>query len=144
MPYHIAEHYQQDKDNNTMGFDLIFVPVRNLKLYGELFLDDFNLSKFTPFPGSPLYEHINEYGSFKEEWEKMDCMHFQFVPDGMKKEEIETLFKNFYKKHYLQLRVLWGYMTMLWKSPNSWFRFILNLRNFIQFARSNKRQADFF
>lgn len=48
MPYHIAEHYQQDKDNNTMGFDLIYLPFNNIKFYSELFIDDFNLSK-NPF-----------------------------------------------------------------------------------------------
>ena len=52
-------------------------------------LDDFNLSKFTPFPGSPLYETIREHGEFDEDWEKMDCMHFQFVPQGMTRERLE-------------------------------------------------------
>ncbi len=45
MPYHIAEHYQQDLDNNTMGLDFIYLPSRNFKLYSELFIDDFNSSK---------------------------------------------------------------------------------------------------
>ena len=45
MPYHIAEHYQKDLDNNTMGLDLIYLPSKNIKIYSELFLDDFNLSK---------------------------------------------------------------------------------------------------
>jgi hypothetical protein len=48
MPYHIAEHYQQDKDNNTMGFDFVYLPIKHFKLYSEIFLDDFNTSK-NPF-----------------------------------------------------------------------------------------------
>ena len=106
-------------------------------------LDDFNLSKFTPFPGSPLYEDIHEYGTFNEDWEKMDCMHFLFIPKGMTKEQLEQRFKQFYKTHFLRPRVLWGYVTMLWKSPDSWLRFIRNIADFIRFARTNRRKGDF-
>jgi radical SAM superfamily enzyme YgiQ (UPF0313 family) len=104
-------------------------------------IDDFNLAKFTPFPGSPLYEHIHELGEFNESIADMDCMHFVFVPAGMKRERLEELFIKFYKTHFMRPRVLWGYVTMIWKSPDSWRRFLGSLTNFIKFARSNKRIA---
>jgi radical SAM superfamily enzyme YgiQ (UPF0313 family) len=103
-------------------------------------LDDFNLSKFTPFPGSALYENVHEHGSFSENWEKMDCMHFLFVPNGMTKKRLDTLFKKFYKTRFLRPSVLWGYITMLWRSPDSWVRFVKHLGQFIRFARSNARK----
>ncbi len=103
-------------------------------------LDDFNLSKFTPFPGTPLYDNIHEFGLFDEDWDKMDCMHFLFIPRGMTKERLEQLFKQFYKSHFLRPRVLWGYVTMLWKSPHSWIRFVRNIAAFIKFARTPKRK----
>jgi radical SAM superfamily enzyme YgiQ (UPF0313 family) len=103
-------------------------------------LDDFNLSKFTPFPGSVLYENVHEHGSFSENWEKMDCMHFLFVPNGMTKKRLDTLFKKFYKTRFLRPSVLWGYITMLWRSPDSWVRFVKHLGQFIRFARSNARK----
>ncbi len=102
-------------------------------------IDDFNLAKFTPFPGSPVYEKIHEYGVFDEDWEKMDCMHFQFVPNGMTKEQLEEYFLLFYKSHFHRSKVLLGYLTMLWQSPDSWIRFLRNAATFINFARSNKR-----
>ena len=102
-------------------------------------IDDFNLSKFTPFPGSPLYDKIHEFGKFDEDPTKMDCMHFVFIPEGLKKERLEELFILFYKSHFKRPRVIWGYVTMLWKSPNSWKRFAGNLFYFLKFARSNKR-----
>jgi anaerobic magnesium-protoporphyrin IX monomethyl ester cyclase len=107
-------------------------------------LDDFNLSKFTPFPGSPLYEKIHEFGSFKEDWEKMDCMHFVFIPNGMTKNRLDALFKKFYKTRFLRPKVLWGYTAMLWQSPGSWLRFVRHLKEFIKFARSNIRKPDAF
>jgi anaerobic magnesium-protoporphyrin IX monomethyl ester cyclase len=102
-------------------------------------IDDFNLAKFTPFPGSPLYEHIHELGEFNETIADMDCMHFVFVPTGMTRERLEELFIKFYKTHFKRPAVLWGYVTMIWKSPDSWRRFLGSLAKFIKFARSNKR-----
>lgn len=105
-------------------------------------IDDFNLAKFTPFPGSPLYETIHDVGTFEEDWEKMDCMHFLFIPKGMTRERMEELFQRFYKTHFKRPLVLWGYFTMLWRSPDSWLRFLKNLGHFFKFAMSNKRLGD--
>jgi len=102
-------------------------------------IDDFNLSKFTPFPGSPVYENIHEKGEFNEDWEKMDCMNFLFIPQGLDKARMEELFITFYRTHFMRIKVLLGYAAMLWKSPDSWLRFIMNARNFFKFARSNDR-----
>lgn len=112
---------------------------RSMKYVFRLPVDDMNVAKFTPFPGSPLYEKIHELGTFEEDWEKMDCMHFQFVPHGMTRERLEKLFIGFYKGHFSRNKVIWGYITMLWKSPDSWRRFICNLGSFLRFARSNDR-----
>jgi anaerobic magnesium-protoporphyrin IX monomethyl ester cyclase len=102
-------------------------------------IDDFNLAKFTPFPGSPIYERIHELGEFEEKWEKMDCMNFVFVTKGMTKERLEELFQNFYRNHFKRPKVLWGYVTMLWRSPDSWLRFLKSLSGFLRFIRMNRR-----
>ncbi len=102
-------------------------------------LDDFNLTKFTPFPGSPIYRTIHEHGAFQEEWNKMDCMNFQFVPRGLTRERLEAFYLKFYKTHYMRLKVLADYATMVWRSPESWVRFIRNGADFLKFARSNRR-----
>jgi len=112
---------------------------RSMDYVFSLPLDDFNLSKFTPFPGAPLYETIREVGEFDEDWEKLDCMNFQFVPAGMTKERLEELFILFYQTHFKRPRVILGYMAMLWKSPDSWRRFLANFGTFLSFTRSNKR-----
>ena len=115
---------------------------RSMEYVYSLPIDDFNLAKFTPFPGSPIYEKIHQLGTFDEDWEKMDCMHFQFVPHGMEKERLEKLFIEFYKNHFRRNRVLWGYVTMLWKSPDSWLRFAGSAGQFLRFALSNKRYGN--
>ncbi|MCD6582878.1 MAG: cobalamin-dependent protein [Desulfuromusa sp.] len=105
-------------------------------------IDDFNLAKFTPFPGSPIYEKIHTVGNFDEDWPKMDCMSFQFVPYGMTRERMEELFNHFYKSHFQRPKVLLGYVTMLWKSPDSWKRFLRDLVGFLSFIKSSKRLGD--
>jgi len=112
---------------------------KTMKYVFSLPIDDINLAKFTPFPGAPVYENIHKLGEFNEDWEKMDCMHFQFIPNGMTRVQMEELFLMFYKTHFLRPKVLWNYTTMLWRSPDSWLRFILNIADFLNFAKSNKR-----
>jgi len=106
-------------------------------------IDDFNLAKFTPFPGSPIYDQIKTPGSnlghFDENWEDMDCMKFLFVPRQMTRERLDELFIDFYKSHFQRFSVLLGYLTMAWKSPDSWKRMLINLSGFLNFARRNRR-----
>jgi len=102
-------------------------------------IDELNIAKFTPFPGSPIYEKVHELGQFNEDWNKMDCMNFLFVPEGMTKERLEELFKLFYRKHFMRPEILLGYMSMIWRSTDSWKRVMQNLTAFLRFARSNKR-----
>jgi anaerobic magnesium-protoporphyrin IX monomethyl ester cyclase len=102
-------------------------------------IDDFNLTKFTPFPGSPIYENIHELGEFNEDWSKMDCMNFLFIPKGMQKEQMEILYNKFYQAHFKRPKVLLGYLSMLWKSPDSWKRFISNIGGFARFIKSSKQ-----
>jgi anaerobic magnesium-protoporphyrin IX monomethyl ester cyclase len=105
-------------------------------------IDDMNVSKFTPFPGTPLYENAHKLGTFEEDWEKMDCMHFLFVPKGMTKERMEKLYVKFYQKHFMRVKILLGFVAMIWRSPDSWKRFLLNIGGFLRFALTDKRIAD--
>lgn len=112
---------------------------RSMKYVFSLPIDDFNLAKFTPFPGSPVYENIHELGEFEEDWEKMDCMNFLFITKGMTRQRLEELFQEFYRNHFMRPKVLWGYVTMLWHSPDSWLRFLRNIADFIKFTRGTSR-----
>lgn len=109
-------------------------------------VDDLNMTKFTPFPGSPIYDEIKAanglMGEFDEDWQRMDCMHFLFVPRGMTRDRLDELHRDFYKAHFTRPKVLWDYVTMLWRSPHSWLRFLSNLRSFLSFARSSKRYGE--
>jgi len=72
----------------------------------------------------------------------MDCMHFLFVPKGMTKEVLEKLYVKFYQKHFMRIKTLLGFIAMIWRSPDSWKRFLLNIGGFLRFAMTDKRIAD--
>ncbi len=119
--------------------------LKSKKYVYSLPIDDFNLAKFTPFPGSPIYQQIKEgapLGTFKENWEEMDCMEFIFIPNGIKKAKLYELFRDFYRSHFMRHKVLFGYITMIWKSPDSWKRFFLSFFSFIGYVINSKRLKD--
>jgi radical SAM superfamily enzyme YgiQ (UPF0313 family) len=112
---------------------------RSMDYVYSLPIDDINLAKFTPFPGSPIYANIRELGAFDEDWTKLDCMHFQFIPTGMDRPQLERLFTEFYRRHFMRARVLADYTSMIWRSPDSWRRFWASTGSFLRFAASNRR-----
>ena len=99
-------------------------------------LDDFNLSKLTPFPGAPMYSNIHEHGSFVENWEQMNALNFVFVPKGFTKDRLEECHREFYRRYFTRPGIVLNYIRLIWKSPDSWRRFWLNLPTLIRFTKA--------
>jgi len=71
-----------------------------------------NLSKFTPYPGSPIYQDIYGTNIREDCWDKMNGMNFLWEPDGLSKEQLEKHYREilttFYQRpgighHYIKL-----------------------------------------
>lgn len=107
---------------------------RTMDLALSLPLDDVNVAKFTPFPGAPLYRNVREFGTFDEDWRKMNCMNFVFIPKGLTHERLEQLYSQFLMSFYNRRRIGWGYFTMLWRSPHSWYTFLRHSPAFLGFG----------
>ncbi|MDO9288722.1 MAG: radical SAM protein [Thermodesulfovibrionales bacterium] len=106
-------------------------------------LDDVNMTKFTPFPGSPIYKTVREEGEFKEDWELMNCLNFVFVPHGIASgERLDELYRQSLKKFYTSKNWLRKFGPLMFKSPHSTFRMLRNLPTFLrvknEFAPRNK------
>jgi len=108
---------------------------RSMDYVFSLPLDDFNLSKLTPFPGSPMYQDINRFGKFDENWELMNAANFTFIPDGFTRDSLERHHLEFYRRYFSRGRTILGYASMIWKSPDSWRRFWIDLPTFLRFTR---------
>lgn len=79
--------------------------------------DEINVSKFTPFPGAPLYGTIREQGTFIEEWPRMNLLNFVFVPRDLTMERLEELYRTFIKRFYQRPRTAWGYTRLMISTP---------------------------
>jgi len=101
-------------------------------------LDEINVTKFTPFPGAPLFKTIREHGEFTEDWPSMNCLNFVFVPHGMTMEELEGLYNEFISRFYRRTRIHMGYAKMLWKSPHSMATFMRHLPEILSFEMKQK------
>ena len=101
-------------------------------------LDEINVTKFTPFPGAPVYQNIRDFGEFNEEWELMNCINTVFVPNGMTRLQIDDLYDEFISCFYRRRRIHWGYTKMLWQSPHSIYSFLRNLPAILAFEAKQK------
>ena len=86
-------------------------------------LDLCQITKFTPYPGTPAYPTIQQHGTFVEDWERMNAMNFVFVPNGLTADVLEEHFDHCYRAFYSRPDVLWGLARLLAREP----RFIAQL-----------------
>lgn len=101
-------------------------------------LDEINVTKFTPFPGAPVYKDIRDFGEFEENWELMNCINTVFVPTGMTREQIDGLYDEFIRRFYHRPHINLGYAKMLWKSPHSIYSFLSHLPQILAFQMKQK------
>src|SRR5262249_13090733 len=80
-------------------------------------LDLCQITKFTPYPGTPAYPTIREHGTFDEDWERMNAMNFTFIPAGLSEDILETYFDHLYRTFYSRVDTLWGLARMLAQEP---------------------------
>jgi len=80
-------------------------------------LDLVQITKFTPYPGTPSYPTVRDYGAFAEDWERMNAMNWVFVPQGLTTESLERWFRRAYRTFYSRPGVLWGLAKTLAGEP---------------------------
>lgn len=100
-------------------------------------LDFLNLSKFTPYPGSEIYDDIHKHGDFNEEWEEMNAMNFVFIPHTIDRERLEAennrLIKDFYRSPGRLKTFFKGFI----KNPRDTYRILVALIGHIKYKIKN-------
>ncbi|NOQ15687.1 MAG: radical SAM protein [Methyloprofundus sp.] len=76
-----------------------------------------NLSKFTPYPGSPIYREIYGTNIKDDHWQKMNGMNFIWAPEGFTVEELDREYQNILRSFFQQIRIGHKYIYMGLKYP---------------------------
>ena len=109
----------------------------------SLELDDMNMSKFTPFHGAPIWPRISEFGTFEEDWKKMNCINFVFVPKGIDSiEKLEQLYNMHVKRFYTSKQWRRKFMKRLWQHRNSLLYLAAHLPSFLAARRNFEPDPD--
>jgi hypothetical protein len=95
-----------------------------------------NMTKFTPFPGAPVWETIREEGTFVEEWRMMNCLNFVFLPKGIaSRERLDRLYNEHVKRFYSDPAWRRRFRDRLWEHRHSLWHMARHLPDFIAARR---------
>lgn len=81
-----------------------------------------NLTKFTPYPGSPIYRELYGTAIRDDHWEKMNGMNFVWAPDGISVEELDRHYQEVLNWFYRQKRVRRRYVKESFRNPGHLLR----------------------
>ena len=83
-----------------------------------------NLTKFTPYPGSPIYREIYGTNIREDHWEKMNGMNFVWSPEGISVEELDREYQGILTAFYRRPRIGWYYTKLTLRYPNHLLRLL--------------------
>jgi len=83
-----------------------------------------NLTKFTPYPGSPVYREIYGTNIMEEHWERMNGMNFVWAPPGLDVDELDRHYQEVLRSFYLNKRVRREYVRMSILFPDHLLRLV--------------------
>jgi anaerobic magnesium-protoporphyrin IX monomethyl ester cyclase len=76
-----------------------------------------NLTKFTPYPGSPIYKEMYGTNIRDDHWQKMNGMNFLWSPEGMTVEDLDRHYQSVLLSFYQRPRMLWYYTRLTLRYP---------------------------
>jgi len=83
-----------------------------------------NLSKFTPYPGSPIYRDLYGTNIREDHWEKMNGMNFIWSPEGLSVEELDRQYQEILMVFYRRPQIGLYYTKLTLMYPNHFIRLL--------------------
>ncbi|GAB6906317.1 Radical SAM domain protein [Desulfosarcina cetonica] len=103
----------------------------------SLGLDDMNMSKFTPFHGAPVWRTIHEQGQLEEDWRRMNCLNFVFLPEAIESREVlDQLYNTHVKRFYSDPAWRRKIRRRTWEHRHSFWRLLRDLPSFLSAMRT--------
>jgi hypothetical protein len=95
------------------------------------------MSKFTPFYGAPVWSTIFDDGTFDNDWRKMNCLNFVFVPKNIdSKETLDQLYNEHVKRFYTHPAWRKKFKERIWQHRKSLWHMLKHLPTFIAAKRT--------
>ncbi|NOR79574.1 MAG: radical SAM protein [Methyloprofundus sp.] len=91
-----------------------------------------NLSKFTPYPGSPIYRELYGTNIKDDHWQKMNGMNFIWAPEGFTVEELDTEYQSILRAFFQRMKVGHSYIFIGLKYPKHFTRLYRFLTGYAQ------------
>jgi len=90
-----------------------------------------NLTKFTPYPGSPIYRDLYGTNIRDDHWQKMNGMNFLWAPEGMTVDDLDRHYQDVLLSFYRRPRMMWYYLKLTLRYPAHLARLIRFLLSFL-------------
>jgi len=90
-----------------------------------------NLTKFTPYPGSPVYRDLYGTNIRDDHWEKMNGMNFVWSPEGITVEELDKQYQEILVAFYRRPNIAWYYTKLTLQYPNHLLRLLRFAHGFL-------------
>lgn len=97
----------------------------------EVPLTIMNLTKFTPYPGSPIYRDLYGTRIREDHWQKMNGMNFLWAPEGMTIDRVNREYRAVLRAFYSQARIPFYYTRFSLRHPTHLLRLIKFGRAFL-------------
>ncbi|OGL50176.1 MAG: hypothetical protein A2161_11030 [Candidatus Schekmanbacteria bacterium RBG_13_48_7] len=101
----------------TNGFFMIGQPqeteqsiIETIEFAKKAPLDMFQLSFFTPFPGTAIFKTIDKYGRFDNDYEKMSAFQIVFIPNGLDENLLKKWYRKAYRSFYLRPKIILSFL----------------------------------
>ncbi|MHC5081238.1 MAG: B12-binding domain-containing radical SAM protein, partial [Planctomycetota bacterium] len=89
-----------------------------VRFAARLRLDLFQITKFTPLPGSPLYREAERWGTFENDWTRMNMLNILFVPFGLTRRDLEALFWRINQYYYSRAEMAFKFAKFFLAHPH--------------------------
>lgn len=96
-----------------------------------------HLTKFTPYPGSPIYRDLYGTNIRDDHWEKMNGMNFLWTPEDLTQEQLDKSYRQVLMSFYQTPRISWYYTKFTLRHPRHLIRL---LKFFGLFLRAKLRE----
>jgi len=83
-----------------------------------------NLTKFTPYPGSPIYRELYGTNIRDDHWEKMNGMNFVWAPEGISVEELDRHYQEILVSFYRRFKTGNYYIKLTLRYPTHFRRLL--------------------